>query len=88
MKALLIAGGSGFLGQILEQYYLKRKYQVKILSRSPKGKNDIFWNAKDLGTWTELVLKSQNVVPKRLLNNGFQFKYAQLNLALNDLIKN
>ena len=88
MKTLLIAGGSGFLEQVLEQFFLKMKYRVKILTRSPKRKNDIFWNAKDLGTWTELVLKSRNVVPKRLLNNGFKFKYAQLNLALTDLIKN
>ncbi|MCV2483894.1 TIGR01777 family oxidoreductase [Flavobacterium sp. SH_e] len=37
-------------------------------------------------TETELVLKSRNVVPKRLLENGFQFKFATLEKALKILI--
>lgn len=37
-------------------------------------------------TETELVLKSRNVIPKRLLENGFQFKFGNLEKALKDLI--
>ena len=44
--------------------------------------------AKIIGTETELVLKSRNVIPKRLLDSGFAFKYLNIDDALQDLIKN
>jgi uncharacterized protein (TIGR01777 family) len=37
-------------------------------------------------TETELLLKSRNVIPKRLLDEGFKFKYPELNRAFDDLI--
>lgn len=38
-------------------------------------------------TETELVLKSRNVIPKRLLENGFEFKFKNVNDAFQNLIK-
>jgi len=38
-------------------------------------------------TETELVLKSRNVIPKRLLENGFQFKFGDVNEAFKDLLR-
>lgn len=55
MKTIIIAGGSGFLGQVLEGYFLKKDYKVKVLTRKPKRANDILWNAKDLGAWTDTL---------------------------------
>ena len=40
-----------------------------------------------IGTETELVLKSRKVVPERLLESTFQFKFPTVDLALNDLCK-
>ena len=37
-------------------------------------------------TETELILKSRWVIPERLLNAGFQFKYATLDSALKAII--
>ena len=37
-------------------------------------------------TETELLLKSRNVIPERLLNEGFQFQFSEINEALEDLI--
>ena len=37
-------------------------------------------------TETELVLKSRNVIPKRLLKNGFEFKFGEIDEAFRDLI--
>jgi uncharacterized protein (TIGR01777 family) len=37
-------------------------------------------------TETELVLKSRRVVPKKLLDSGFVFKYPEVSLAINDLV--
>lgn len=42
--------------------------------------------AKLIGTETELVLKSRNVIPKRLLENGFQFEYETLEKTFENLI--
>ena len=41
--------------------------------------------AKIIGTETELVLKSRNVVPKRLIDSGFNFKFGNLEAAFADL---
>ena len=41
-----------------------------------------------LRTEAELVLKSRNVIPKRLLDNGFKFKYETIYETLNNLISN
>lgn len=38
-------------------------------------------------TEAELVLKSRNVIPKRLLDNGFQFKFGDIDEAFEDLLK-
>ena len=43
--------------------------------------------AKIIGTETELVLKSRNVIPTRLLENGFEFEYKTLETALKNLTK-
>ena len=54
MKIIIVAG-TGFLGKNLEQYFLNKNYEIKILTRNPKLENEIFWDAKTLGNWkTEL----------------------------------
>jgi len=37
-------------------------------------------------TETELVLKSRNVIPKRLLENGFQFKFGNIDTTFQNLL--
>jgi len=44
MKNILIAGGTGMIGQRLVDSLKSKGYSVKILSRSPKGKDQFFWN--------------------------------------------
>ncbi|MEO8239767.1 MAG: TIGR01777 family oxidoreductase [Flavobacterium sp.] len=39
-------------------------------------------------TETELVLKSRNVIPKRLLESGFKFKFENIDNAFKNLIRN
>ena len=53
---VIIAGGSGFLGQALASSLLKDDYEVVILGRSEKtGLNGKFvhWDAKNLGDWSK-----------------------------------
>jgi NAD dependent epimerase/dehydratase family enzyme len=37
-------------------------------------------------TETELVLKSRNVIPKRLLENRFEFKFDSVDAVFDDLL--
>ena len=61
MKTILIAGGSGFLGQVLEHYFLSKNYVVRVLTRSPRKENEIYWDAKNLEKWTN-ALESTEVL--------------------------
>lgn len=58
-KRLILAGGSGFLGQALAEYFLARGHEVIVLTRSPKQRDDaakeIQWDAKSPGPWTQTV---------------------------------
>lgn len=49
------------------------------------NKKMLEFGAKIIGTETELVLKSRNVIPKRLEENGFQFTFGTLETAFKDL---
>jgi hypothetical protein len=44
MKHILIAGGSGLIGNRLALRLIENGYEVSILSRNPKGSNHYFWN--------------------------------------------
>ncbi|MGH1518017.1 TIGR01777 family oxidoreductase [Chryseobacterium sp. JK1] len=58
---IIIAGGTGFLGENLEKYFTEKGDQVYILTRKPKRSNEIYWNAKDIGDWKN-VLENTNVL--------------------------
>ncbi|MEM9674012.1 MAG: TIGR01777 family oxidoreductase [Bacteroidota bacterium] len=59
MKKIIIAGGSGFLGSYLTQYYRDKEWQVYILSRQYQEDRDgvynIYWDGKHLGDWTKVM---------------------------------
>ncbi len=44
MKTVLIAGGTGYIGQHLENHLTLKGYDVKILTRTPKNDNHILWD--------------------------------------------
>ena len=52
---IIIAGGSGFLGKELETYFRNKNHEVIIFTRNPKQQNEIFWDAKTIGNWTEIL---------------------------------
>jgi uncharacterized protein (TIGR01777 family) len=65
-KRIVIAGGSGFLGQALADHFLNADWDVIILTRSP-GKSGLLgrqvgWDAGTLGDWTREVEDSAAVV--------------------------
>ena len=52
MKKIVIAGGTGFLGNALKGYFEAKGFVVISLSRK-RNKDTTYWNGKDLGEWTK-----------------------------------
>jgi uncharacterized protein len=54
---IIIAGGSGFLGQALSNHFKNSSWEVFILTRSPnqlsRDVREIFWDASTMGPWQE-----------------------------------
>jgi uncharacterized protein len=49
MRKVIITGGSGFLGQVLRNHFIKQKDQVLTIGRS--NTNDLQWNGYSIGDW-------------------------------------
>ena len=58
---------------------------LKVPFGFPISKTMLEFGAKIIGTETELVLKSRNVIPGRLVENGFTFNYGDLEKAFENL---
>ena len=54
-KNILIAGGAGYLGGLLKDYFGEQGCQIKVLTRHPKEDDEIFWDGKSKGEWTKEV---------------------------------
>ena len=57
-KKVVIAGGSGFLGQSLSEFLFRKKYEVVVLGRVQPRPNSMIgrfveWDAKNLGKWVD-----------------------------------
>jgi hypothetical protein len=76
---IIIAGGSGFLGKALEKYFLDKKYEVKILTRTPSKINEIKWDAKSLGDWTKELENSDVLI--NLTGKSVDCRYTDKNKA-------
>lgn len=77
MKTLIIAGGTGFLGQVLETYFSKKNYQVNLLTRQPAKDHHIYWNAKDLGAWTKALENADVLI--NLTGKSVNCRYTETN---------
>ena len=57
-EKMIIAGGTGYLGELLTEYF-KDSYEIFVLSRSEEVKdnsvNYVTWDGKTLGDWTETL---------------------------------
>ena len=65
-RRIILAGGSGFLGNALAKKFLAQSCDVVVLTRSPRergdGAKEIFWDAKSLGDWTKFADGAEVVV--------------------------
>ena len=66
-------------------YSLRRTLRMPIGISAPEFA--IHLGAKIIGTEPDLILNSSCVIPKRLLDSGFKFRFTDINKALVDLLK-
>jgi uncharacterized protein (TIGR01777 family) len=59
---IIIAGGTGQIGKLLEKSFLEKKHQVCVISRkASKNPSHVQWDSKNLGKWAE-ELENADVV--------------------------
>jgi hypothetical protein len=65
-KRIVIAGGSGFIGQPLARELLARNYEVAVLTRAPRarsgGAKEFFWDGKNSGEWADFLDGAEAIV--------------------------
>lgn len=69
-----------------EAFMKKLQKAIGIPFGLPISKTLLEFGARIINTEAELVLKSRNVIPKRLTENGFEFEYADLDKTLKNLL--
>ena len=77
MNKIIIAGGTGFLGQVLENYFKEKKFEVKILTRKPNKINEVYWNAEELGEWTKELENAEALI--NLTGKSVDCRYTENN---------
>jgi uncharacterized protein (TIGR01777 family) len=72
----------------IRNYEFMKKLQkaIGIPFGLPISKTLLEFGARIINTETELILKSRNVIPKRLTENGFEFEYADLDKTFKNLL--
>ena len=80
IKHILIAGGSGFLGQELSKFFKKKNIIVKTLSRHPNCETDVYWDAKTIGPWTKEIDWADIII--NLTGKSVDCRYTQKNKDL------
>ena len=65
LKRIVLAGGSGFIGQSLAKALLARGYEIVVLTRSPRtgtGFREVEWDGIHLGEWIKFLDGAEAVV--------------------------
>ena len=75
---ILIPGGSGQVGQILQRYFVDQGHDVFILSRSG-SQGSIRWDGKTLGRWSQSVDDADVVI--NLAGRSVNCRYTHENLG-------
>ena len=83
-KKIVIAGGTGFLGQILTAYFTERGVQMVVLTRGANkhenGVNYVHWNGRSLNTWREQLEGADALI--NLSGKSVNCRYAKRNKQL------
>jgi uncharacterized protein (TIGR01777 family) len=76
---IVIPGGSGYLGRILERHLAAKGCEVLILTRRPSAPNHVEWDGTSLGPWVVRLQGAQAVV--NLAGRSVNCRYDKENRA-------
>ena len=84
MKKLIIAGGTGFLGKVLINYFKEKVERVIILTRSQKANYEnvsfLVWDGKTKGDWTTVFEGADILI--NMTGKSVDCRYTDKNKAL------
>lgn len=60
-RRMVIAGGSGFLGRLVEKYFLALGWEVIVLSRRPRAR-DVYWDGRSIGEWAKTLNGAEAII--------------------------
>ena len=80
-KKIVLAGGTGFLGRGIIQYFGSKDFEFIILTRNPKKRDDgakeVYWDAKSLGPWTGELENAEALI--NLTGKSVNCRYTEAN---------
>ena len=84
MKTLIIAGGTGFLGNVLAEYFSPKVDKIIILTRSQKVNHDnvtfLVWDGKTKGDWAQVFEGADVLI--NMTGKSVDCRYTPKNKAL------
>ncbi len=85
MDTIILAGGSGTMGRILQEHFVRQGYRVVVLTRDPArhqrtGVTFLHWNGKTIGAWTKELEGARAVI--NLAGRSVDCRYTARNRAL------
>ena len=75
---VVIAGGTGQVGTILDRALTAQGHDVVVLTRSPKGERQVYWDGAALGDWIKEIDGSDVVI--NLAGRSVNCRYTAANL--------
>ncbi|MGB6035547.1 MAG: TIGR01777 family oxidoreductase [Cryomorphaceae bacterium] len=59
---ITLAGGTGFLGRALANYFRSKGHEISILTRKPKANNEIYWTGHYSDSWAEQIQETDILI--------------------------
>ncbi|MEY2924092.1 MAG: hypothetical protein RLZZ337_640 [Bacteroidota bacterium] len=77
---IVIAGGSGFMGDYLKQRFEEDNNNVTILTRNPNAQENVYWDGKTIGEWTTTLENADVLI--NLAGKSVDCRYTKRNKNL------